>query len=50
MSLGSLAEVAYLLVLAKDLNLLDLHTYEALEQLRGRAGGLTWRLARSLRG
>lgn len=50
MSLGSLAEVAYLLVLAKDLNLLDVRTYEALEHLRGRAGGLTWRLARSLRG
>jgi four helix bundle protein len=48
-SLGSLAEVAYLLQLAKDLNLLTVSDYEALESLRGRAGGFTWRLARSLR-
>jgi hypothetical protein len=47
MSLGSLAEVAYLLQVAKDLGLLEVKDDEVLEDLR-RAEGLTWRLARSL--
>jgi four helix bundle protein len=50
MSLGSLAEVAYLLLLAKDLRFLSPEDYDTLERLRGRAGGLTWRLSRGLRG
>ena len=49
-SLGSLAEVAYLLLLARDLGILQLKDYEMLEDLRSRAGGLTWRLVRGLRG
>jgi four helix bundle protein len=48
-SLGSLAEIAYLLMLAKDLALLQTEDYEKLEDLRKRAGGLTWRLVRGLR-
>ena len=48
-SVGSLAEVAYLLVLAKDLNLLRNEEYERLEDLRKRAGGLTWKLVLGLR-
>jgi 23S rRNA-intervening sequence protein len=49
MSLGSLAEVAYLLLLAKDLNLLQEQEYQTIDDLRRRAGGLTWQLARGLR-
>jgi four helix bundle protein len=47
-SLGSLAEVSYLLRLAKDLELLNATQHEALEDLRKRAGGLTWKLACAL--
>ena len=47
-ALGSLAETAYLLMLARDLGLLSQDDWEALDNLRKRAGGLTWRLARSL--
>ena len=47
-ALGSLAETSYLLMLAKDLGLLTGKDWEELEQLRKRAGGLTWRLARAL--
>jgi four helix bundle protein len=49
MSVGSLAEIAYLLMLAKELDLLPTKDYERLEDLRRRAGGLTWRLVRGLR-
>jgi four helix bundle protein len=48
-SLGSLGEISYLLLLAKDLELLQVKDYEVLENLRKRAGGLTWRLSRGLR-
>jgi len=48
-SVGSLAEIAYLLTLAKDLALLQAEDYEELENLRKRAGGLTWRLVLGLR-
>ena len=47
-ALGSLAETAYLLMLARDLDILSLAEWEKLDSLRRRAGGLTWRLARSL--
>jgi four helix bundle protein len=47
-ALGSIAEVAYLLLLARDLGLLALSDYERLDDLRKRTGGLTWRLARAL--
>src|SRR6476661_264582 len=48
MALGSLAETSYLLMLARDLEILTLADWEKLDDLRRRAGGLTWRLARSL--
>lgn len=43
-SLGSLSELSYLLRFGKDLGLLDTETYSVLDQLRDRAGRLTWRL------
>jgi four helix bundle protein len=47
-ALGSLAETSYLLRLAADLGILTPTDWQALDQLRKRAGGLTWRLARAL--
>ena len=47
-ALGSLSEVSYLLMLARDLGLSSSDEWQTLEHLRTRAGGLTWRLARSL--
>jgi four helix bundle protein len=47
-ALGSLGETAYLLRLAKDLGVLSSEEWNSLDDLRKRAGGLTWRLARSL--
>jgi four helix bundle protein len=47
-SLGSLAETSYFLRLAKDLGFITEADWQTLEELRKRAGGLTWRLARSL--
>ena len=47
-ALGSIAEVAYLLLLAKDLGILTDAEYGRLDDLRKRAGGLTWRLIRAL--
>ena len=47
-ALGSVAETAYLLRLAKDLGILPVNDWQTLDELRRRAGGLTWRLARSL--
>jgi four helix bundle protein len=49
-ALGSLAETSYLLMLARDLRLIPPSEWESLEELRKRAGGLTWRLSQSLRG
>jgi four helix bundle protein len=43
-SLGSLSELSYLLRFGRDLGLLDDEVYEKLDQLRNRAGTLTWRL------
>jgi four helix bundle protein len=48
-ALGSLAETSYLLMLAKDLRLISPADWATLDGLRKRAGGLTWRLAQSLR-
>lgn len=50
MALGSLAETAYLLTLAKDLGILSSAEWQSLDELRRQAGGMTWRLARSLDG
>jgi four helix bundle protein len=47
-ALGSIAETSYLLTLAKDLGILTSEEWQSLEELREQAGGLTWRLARSL--
>ena len=43
-SLGSLSELSYLLRFAKDLGFLGEDDHRALDQLRNRAGTLTWRL------
>ncbi len=43
-SLGSLSEVSYLLRFSLDRGLLDSVTYDSVNQLRDRAGVLTWRL------
>jgi four helix bundle protein len=47
-ALGSLAEVAYLLLLAHDLGILTPAEYAEIDDLRKRTGGLAWRLARAL--
>jgi four helix bundle protein len=47
-ALGSLAETAYLLKLSKDLGVLPPDAWQDLDELRRRAGGLTWRLSQSL--
>lgn len=43
-SLGSLSELSYLLRFCKDRGILDTETFQALTELRDRAGVLTWRL------
>ena len=43
-SLGSLSELSYLLLFSKDLGILGTQAYTKLEELRDRAGTLTWRL------
>ena len=48
-SVGSLAELAYILRLAKDLALLDESNWLALERIRRQAGRLTWKLYASIR-
>lgn len=47
-ALGSVTEVAYLLLLARDLGILPDEDYAGLDDLRKRTGGLTWRLIRAL--
>ena len=48
-SIGSLAELAYTLRLARDLKLLDANSWSALERLRKQAGMMTWRLYAAVR-
>jgi len=48
--LGSLSELSYLLLFARDRGLLQQEDWEALDTLRNRVGQLTWRLAQSLPG
>jgi len=43
-SIGSLAELAYILRLVRDLKLLSDADWKRLDRLRGRAGFMTWRL------
>ena len=48
-AIGSLAELAFILRLARDLEYLTNDSWNRLDELRRRAGFLTWRLYRSLR-
>jgi four helix bundle protein len=48
-ALGSLAETAYYLRFARDLELIAEAEWRRLDELRREAGGLTWRLYRALR-
>jgi four helix bundle protein len=48
-SIGSLAELAYTLRLAKDLKLLDPDDWSALERIRRQAGFMTWKLYAAVR-
>jgi four helix bundle protein len=47
-SLGSLAELSYLLRLALDLKILEPREHAVIEELRTRAGGMMWKLACAL--
>jgi four helix bundle protein len=48
-ALGSISEVAYLLLLARDLGILPIEDFDRLDDLRKRTGGPSWRLVRALR-
>jgi four helix bundle protein len=48
LGLGSLSELAYILMLCRDLGYLAPHEWGELEALRDHAGRLTWGLYRSL--
>jgi four helix bundle protein len=47
-TLGSLAELSYTLLLAKDLRILSDEKWRELNHLHGQTGRLTWQLYRSL--
>ena len=47
-SLGSLSELSYTLLLAKELQILSDSDWAGLNILHGRAGGMTWLLYKSL--
>ena len=47
-SIGSIAELAFILRLARDLTYLSDDSWNRLDELRRRAGFLTWRLYRSI--
>jgi four helix bundle protein len=47
-SLGSLSELTYLLRLARDLGYLSAEEFDGIENLRERAGQLTWGLYRAI--
>ena len=48
-AVGSLAELAYIFQLVKDLELIELSKWAELDQARDLAGRLTWGLYRSVR-
>lgn len=48
-SIGSLAELAYILRLARDLQFLSADEWSRIDALRRRAGFVTWRLYRGIR-
>jgi four helix bundle protein len=43
-ALGSLSELSYLLRFSRDRGILDEKSFQSLDELRNRAGVLTWRL------
>ena len=47
-SLGSLSELSYTLLLARDLELLTPEEWSRLDQLHRNAGGMTWLLYKSM--
>jgi four helix bundle protein len=47
-SLGSLSELSYTLLLAKELEILSGQEWQSLDELHQRAGGITWLLYKSL--
>jgi four helix bundle protein len=47
-SLGSLSELSYTLLLARDLKVLSQEEWNKLDELHKRAGGITWLLYKSL--
>jgi four helix bundle protein len=47
-SLGSLSELSYTLLLARDLQILPEEEWGKLEELHRKAGGMTWLLYRSM--
>jgi four helix bundle protein len=47
-SLGSLSELSYTLLLAKDLRILTEEEWDRLDELHRKAGGMTWLLYKSL--
>jgi hypothetical protein len=48
-SLGSLSELSYTLLLAKALRVLLAEEWQRLDELHRKAGGMTWLLYKSLR-
>src|SRR2546421_8299121 len=48
-AVGSLAELAYILQLVRDLELIEIEKWTELEQARDQAGRLTWGLYRAVR-
>ena len=49
-SLGSLSELSYTLLLARDLKILPEETWRELDQIHQRAGGMTWLLYKAISG
>jgi four helix bundle protein len=47
-SLGSLSELSYTLLLARDLRILSQQDWAQLDEIHRRAGGMTWLLYKSL--
>jgi len=47
---GTLSELSYILILARDLNYLSARDWETLESLRANAAKPTWKLYASMRG
>lgn len=49
-TVGSLSELSYTLLLARDLKILSDDEWERLDQIHQRAGGMTWLLYKSMNG